>query len=131
MPRNRRNQSAAVRFGPALKAALLCLVIGGSGVGYVWQKNQIHQLGRHIKSREQRMSELRVLNEKLRRQLAMLRSPAYLERRVQEMNLGLVPPSPNQVWRLSEPDSSITDMDAAPVQDQRRPVGREYANRVN
>ena len=45
MARNRKYQSAAIRFGPALKALLLCLLIGGSGVGYVWQKDQIIRLG--------------------------------------------------------------------------------------
>jgi hypothetical protein len=45
MAKNRKNQSAAIRFGPALKALGLCLLIGGAAVGYVWQKNQIDQLG--------------------------------------------------------------------------------------
>jgi len=45
MARNRKSQSAAIRFGPALKAFLLCLLIGGSGIGYVWQKDQIGRLG--------------------------------------------------------------------------------------
>ena len=48
MARNRKYQSAASRFGPALKAFLLCLLIGGSGIGYVWQKDQISQLGQQI-----------------------------------------------------------------------------------
>ena len=45
MARNRKYQTAANRFGPALKAFLLCLLIGGSGVGRVWQKDQISRLG--------------------------------------------------------------------------------------
>ena len=52
MARNRKYQSAAIRFGPTLKALLLCLLIGGSGVGYVWQKDQIYQLGQQIRKRE-------------------------------------------------------------------------------
>jgi hypothetical protein len=36
MAKNRKNQAAAIRFGPALKASFLCLLIGGSAVGYVW-----------------------------------------------------------------------------------------------
>lgn len=103
MARNRKYQSAAIRFGPVLKAFLLCLLIGGSGVGYVWQKDQIFQLGRQIKKRELRLTELADQNEKLSRQLATLRSPRFLERRIQELGLGLVPPQPAQVWRLSEP----------------------------
>lgn len=103
MAKNRKHQSAAVRFGPALKAFLLCLLIGGSGVGYVWQKSQIKQLGDQIKQREQRFAELDQQNQKLRDHLAMLRSPAQLKERVQELNLGLAMPQPNQVWPLPEP----------------------------
>ena len=52
MAKNRKNQSAAIRFGPALKAVFLCLLIAGSAVGYVWQKSQIYQLGQQIRQRE-------------------------------------------------------------------------------
>ncbi len=67
MARNRKYQSAANRFGPALKAFLLCLLIGGSGVGYVWQKDQISQLGQQIKKRELRLADLENQSEKLKR----------------------------------------------------------------
>lgn len=103
MARNRQYQSAAIRFGPALKAFLLCLLIGGSGVGYVWQKDQISQLGREIKKREVRLHELEYQSDKLRKQLGTMRSPAFLERRIQELGLGLVPAQPPQVWQLAEP----------------------------
>ena len=103
MARNRKYQSAANRFGPALKAFLLCLLIGGSGVGYVWQKDQISQLGQQIKKRELRLADLENQSEKLRKQLATMRSPRFLERRIQELGLGLGPPQQTQVWRLVEP----------------------------
>jgi cell division protein FtsB len=103
MAKNRKHQSAAIRFGPALKAFLLCLLIGGSGVGYVWQKNQIDQLGQQIRKREIHLKELQDQNEKLRRQMAYMKSPPFLEARIKELNLGLVPPQPSQVWYLKEP----------------------------
>ena len=103
MARNRKHQSAAIRFGPALKAFLLCLLIGGSGVGYVWQKNQIYDLGQQIRKRELHLKDLQDQNDKLRRQLAAMRSPQYLQERVKEMNLGLAPSQPSQVWYLKEP----------------------------
>jgi len=103
MAKNRKNRSAAVRFGPALKAFVLCALIGGSGVGYVWQKSQIKQLGDQIKQREHLLENLDDQNKKLRGQLATLRSPAQLNDRVQKLNLGLAMPQPNQVWRLAEP----------------------------
>ena len=103
MAKNRKHQSAAIRFGPALKAFLLCLLIGGSGVGYVWQKNQIYELGQQIRKREIHLKELQDQNEKLRRQMAYMKSPPFLEQRIKELNLGLVPSQPSQVWYLKEP----------------------------
>jgi hypothetical protein len=84
-----------------LKAFLLCLVIGGSGVGYVWQKNQIYDLGRQIKHREIRLTGLEDQNNKLKKQLANLRSPGALESRLKEM--GLMAPLPAQIRRVPEP----------------------------
>ncbi len=103
MARNRKYQSAAIRFGPALKAFLLCLLIGGSGVGYVWQKNQIYDLGQQIRQREIQLADLRDQKKKLKDQLAMLCSPAMLDQRARALNLGLGQPQPNQIWRLPEP----------------------------
>ena len=103
MAKNRKHQSAAIRFGPALKAFLLCLLIGGSGVGYVWQKNQIYELGQQILKREIHLKDLESQNEKLRRQMAFMRSPPFLEARIKELNLGLVQPQPSQIWYLKEP----------------------------
>ena len=105
MARNRKHQSAAIRFGPALKAFTLCLVIGGLAVGYVWQKDQIRQLGEQISNGEQSLEALHRQNEKLRRDLDALRSPPNLERLAQQHNLGLVRPAPGQVIRLQEPGS--------------------------
>jgi hypothetical protein len=103
MSRNRKSQSAALRFGPALKAFVLCLLIGGSGVGYVWQRDQINRLGEQMKSREVRLNQLEDQNQKLRKMLASMRGAHFLELRIQELKLGLVPPQLNQVLRLSEP----------------------------
>src|SRR5262245_1280939 len=103
MARNRKNQSAAIRFGPAVKAFLLCLLIGGSGIGYVWQKSQINALAKEISTREASVRKLEDYNEKLKKQLAFMRSPAFLETRIKELHLGLLPPQPSQIWRLAEP----------------------------
>ena len=122
MAKNRKHQSAAIRFGPALKAFLLCLLIGGSGVGYVWQKNQIYELGQQIRKRELRLTDLQNQNEKLRRQLSQMRSPAFLETRIKELNLGLVPPDPSQVWYLTEPAPESNKPDRQLAARQSSPV---------
>lgn len=122
MAKNRKSQSAAVRFGPAIKAFLLCLLIGGSGVGYVWQKSQINELWAQIGKRDKHLAELRDQSEKMRRQLAMLQTPQYIEMRIKELNLGLVQPQPAQIWRMVEPPAEI----ARPADGLR---GAQYAAR--
>jgi len=102
MAGNRKNQSAAIRFGPALKALFLCLLIAGSAVGYVWQKSQIYQLGKEIRQRETALKQLRDDNQRLADQIAILRLPVKLDERVRQLNLGLVPAQPSQILRLQE-----------------------------
>jgi len=108
MAGNRKKQLAAIRFGPALKAAFLCLLIAGSAVGYVWQKSQIYQLGQQIRQHETRLAQFKNDNQRLGDQLASLRSPVMLDQRVRELNLGLAPAQPTQVWRLPEPPATPT-----------------------
>ena len=108
MARNRKYRSAAIRFGPALKAFLLCLVIGGSGVGYVWQQNQIYELGKQVKQREQRLSGLEQQGERLKKQLATMRTVQALEDSIKRLNLGLGQPQISQVWHLTEPSRDRT-----------------------
>ncbi len=103
-----------IRFGAALKASFLCLLIAGSAVGYVWQKSQIYQLSQQIRQQETRLAQAKDTNQKLGDQLAMLRSPTMLDKRARELNLGLGPAQPSQIWRLPEPPPvSSVDQDAA------------------
>ena len=126
MARNRKYQSAAIRFGPALKALLLCLLIGGSGVGYVWQKNQIDQLGQQIKKREMCLEKLEDQNEKLKNQLGTMRTVQYLEKRIKELNLGLAAPQQSMVWRLVEPPRELPKPD-----DDRQAAAKEQRLSMN
>ncbi len=100
MAKNRKNQAAAIRFGPALKALFLCLLIAGSAVGYVWQKGQVYQLGKQIRERESRLAQLARENQMLDDRVADLRSPVKLDQRAR--NLGLTPAQPGQVVRMPE-----------------------------
>ena len=102
MAKNRKNQSAAIRFGPALKALFLCLLIAGSAVGYVWQKNEIYRLGQQIRQRETKLAQLQNDNKRLGDQISILHSPVMLDQRAKELNLGLAPATPMQVVRLTE-----------------------------
>jgi hypothetical protein len=127
MAGNRRNQSAAIRFGPALKAAFLCLLIAGSAIGYVWQKNEIYRLSQHIRQNELRLKQMGDANEKLRVKLADLRSPMMLDRRARELNLGLAPAQPMQVWRLPEPSAAPPESNPSARQLAARQAGAPLA----
>lgn len=107
MAKNRKNQAAAIRFGPALKASFLCLLIGGSAVGYVWQKNEIYRLGQQIRQRETKLTQLQSDNKRLSDQISILHSPVMLDRRTKELQLGLAPATPLQVVRLDEPATPV------------------------
>jgi septal ring factor EnvC (AmiA/AmiB activator) len=108
MARNRKYQSAAVRFGPALKAILLCAVIGGSGLGYVWQRSQIDELARQIKKKESLLADLKDQTKKLQNQLAMQRTVTELQKRVRELKLGMGQAQHSQIWLLPEPPAVPT-----------------------
>ena len=106
MAKNRKNQAAEIRFGPVLKVVLLCSLIGGSAIGYVWQKNQIDRLGQQIREREKSLAKAKRDNENLAKQISFLHSPVMLDRRAKELNLGLVPAQPLQkVWLVETPST--------------------------
>jgi hypothetical protein len=100
MAANRKAQSAELRFGPALKALLICFFIGGAGVGYVYQKNLLNTLGEEKRERERKLDRLRYDNAGRERQLSQLNSQRQLEQRVWELNLNLGLPSPQQILVL-------------------------------
>ena len=101
MGRNRKNVST-VRFVPAMKAVLICVLLGGSAIGYVFQKNQIFELGRQMQKREQQLGQLRESNAKLQQTLLTLQSTYYLEQRVKQLKLDLAPPAQSQILTIIE-----------------------------
>jgi len=102
MAKNRKNHETAVRFVPALKTFLLCLLIGGSAAGYVLQKNTIYELGKQIRDKEAVLERLKWENRIRANQLADLQSPSKLADRVRDKRLGLTMTQPWQVIWLKE-----------------------------
>jgi len=109
MAKNRKNQAAEIRFAPVLKVVLLCLLIGGSAIGYVWQKSQIDHLGRQISELEGQLKQAKSGNKLLADQIAYMRSPVMLDRRAKALNLGLAPAQPFQVVRLVDQPVPVAD----------------------
>jgi cell division protein FtsB len=122
MAKNRKNQAAAIHFGTVFKVVLLCTLIGGSAIGYVWQKGEIAHLGRQISDHEKQLAQLKSDNRMLADQLAAMRSPVMLDQRVRELKLGLAPAQPGQKILLAEPVSTASDKNAQPQQFASRPT---------
>ena len=101
MGRNRKN-GPATWLVPGVKAALICLLLGGSAIGYVYQKNQLVELGRQIQKGEHRLKVLNDQNAQLARSLATLQSTYYLEQRVKQLKLDLVQPAQSQILTIIE-----------------------------
>lgn len=87
---------------PGVKAALICLLLGGSAIGYVYQKNQLIELGKQIQKSEQCLKALSDKNARLQGQLHTLQSTFYLEQRNKQLNLGLVQPAQSQILTIVE-----------------------------
>ena len=105
MAKNRKHNETRAQIGPALKAIVICLLLGGSAVGYVLQKNKLHELGRQITKREAVLNALKAENKLRAMQLANLQLPRRIEERVNEQKLGLVrTPAVQMIW-LPEPTS--------------------------
>lgn len=81
---------------------IVCLFIGGSCVGYLWQKNQVHKLGRRIQKLERELDQLERGNEALRQRYSALISQPELKRRLAEWGSDLREPASKQIHRIRE-----------------------------
>ena len=91
----------AVRLSAALKIVIFFVFLGGAGMGYVWQKKQIFELGQELGEQQDELKNLlrdiRFLEEKK----ARLRSNAFLLNAIRQHGLNLVMPRPEQIMTLT------------------------------
>jgi hypothetical protein len=112
MGKNRKYNETRAQLGPVLKAGVICLLLGGSAVGYVLQKNKLHELGRQIAKRESVLNGLKAENKLRAMKLADLQLPRKIDKRVKDQNLGLVrTPMVQMIW-LPEPTVEAKTNDA-------------------
>jgi transposase len=91
------------RFKPAIVAFVFCAFIAASGLGFVWQKRQINDLGRQLKEAEVRLDELRRQNKNRAETLQQFLSPRLLDQKAATMFPDLARPSVDQIFTLPEP----------------------------
>jgi cell division protein FtsB len=102
MARHRKAKSSELRFGPALKALLICFFLGGAGVGYVYQKDMLNKLSQEKREREEELDRLQLDNAQKEALLEQMNSQRQLEERVRRMHPDLRPPTPDQVVVLQD-----------------------------
>src|SRR5688572_4591384 len=100
-----RKEKKAARTGSGIVpttglmfAGLACLFGADAASGYLWQKSQIHELGKQIRTYETRLDEAKRRRLTLDRMYAAMCSrsgPEGLEARVKRSKLELGPPQPD------------------------------------
>lgn len=75
--------------------AVMLFLFMGSGIGYVWSNFEGTQIGYDLSRLQQVEFKLKEFNQKLRLELATLKSPQYLERAAR--SLGLREALPEQI----------------------------------
>lgn len=95
--RNTKIRKGRLHFTPRqiLLVALMLVAFMGSGIGYVWSNLEGTQIGYDLSRLKQDELRLKDLNNKLRLELATLKSPQYLEEAARAF--GLKVPSPAQI----------------------------------
>jgi len=95
--RNTKLRKSRFHFTPRqiLLVVLMLFVFMGSGIGYVWSNLEGTQIGYDLSRLKHEELRLKDLNNKLRLELATLKSPQYLEEAAHA--LGLKAPSPRQI----------------------------------
>lgn len=102
MGTNRLRHPNSVPLGAIATWVMVCVFIGGAGIGYVYLKNQIHASGAKIKTLERELADLATQDEVIRAKIASLSSRAALQRRVDEGFINLIPISDHQLVRVDE-----------------------------
>lgn len=81
MSANRRRHANVLPIASLATWIVLAFFLAGSGLYYVYCKNQLHSRGGKIKALERELTELRNQNEVVQSRIAMLSSPHALRMR--------------------------------------------------
>ena len=100
MKAGRATPSRPPRRGAVVVKLLAMVVVSGLAISHVWTRLKAIEYGYKISKAAKRRARLLELNRRLRIEVALLKSPARITRIATE-ELGLRPPTPEQIRRLS------------------------------
>ena len=89
MSTNRRRHANAIPLASFAMWGVIALFALGSGLAYVWCKNQLYTMGTEIKALEREFAELKNKNEVALSKIAQLSSTAKLQERYDELGITL------------------------------------------
>jgi cell division protein FtsL len=97
------SKSKTTKFNVTRKQVVITLLMlicfMGTGIGYVWSNFERTQIGYDLSQLNKEEMRLRETNQKLKLELATLKSPRNLEQ-LAILKLGLRPPTPEQIVSL-------------------------------
>lgn len=88
------------RRGAVVLMLLAMVIVSGLAISHVWTRLRAFEYGYKISKAAKRRARLLEINRRLRIEVALLKSPARISRIATE-ELGLQPPKPEQIRRLS------------------------------
>ncbi len=88
----RKRGQARLTTRQIVLVTLMLLVFMGSGIGYVWSNFEGTQIGYDLSRLQQEELRLKEMNQKLRLELALLKSPQHLEEATRHLGLKAAPP---------------------------------------
>lgn len=108
-PLSRRRQANEIHITPLAKWLVLALLVGASGLMFVYIKNQQHALGEQTRQVERQIREMKAQNEVLLARISMLSSRTALQRKLEQGLLALTPIQDHCIARLSPPTAAEDD----------------------
>ena len=84
----------------------LASFLGAAGLSYVYFKNQLHGMGDEIRVLEGQLTDLETQNEVARTQISQLSSRGYLQKRLAEGFIHMIPITDDRIARVSRTPES-------------------------
>ena len=104
-----RTEANPIQIAPLVRWLLLAVMIGATGLMYVYIKNQQHALGQKTRGVEREIREEQALNEVLYARISNLTSRSELLRKLQAGRIALQPIADHCIARLIPPTTAEAD----------------------